>query len=104
MKVALNHVLSTVFGFSCTDHPLHKALKADGIETIADLLTMEDTDIDRLTYRDGEQTKPVPKGLCDLVKVFKDYYVFRNSSDNPVDGDFTGILQTEFDALKYAFY
>ena len=57
-KAALPHVLGNAFGCADADHPLCKALKAEGIDT--DLLTMSEAGIDSLTCDDSGTAKPVP--------------------------------------------
>ena len=92
-RIALDHVLGTVLGFSDEDHPMCKAFDEEGICTIFDLMTMSMEQVDKLAFTFGTRKAPVPKKMRNKVKIFKDYWLFRFQNGNPVGDNFLGITE-----------
>jgi len=99
LKAALTHVIEEVFGFKDQDHPLRKALTAEGIDTLYDMLTMPTTDIDALAYDDSGTERPVPKGYRNLIKVYKDYVIHCDGQGSTIT-DHTQVSKLEFDQFR----
>ena len=68
---AFSHVLSKVLGLSKTD-PLWQALQADGYDSITDIATLQDDEINDLEYQeDGKTVKVVKKQRKQLLHLVK---------------------------------
>ena len=95
-KAALTHVVNNVFGFKNKDFPLYKALIAEGIETLLDMLTLPDSDIDKLIYHDDSgTTKLVPEDCRDIIRAYRKFWSFCRSKGIPMD-DIMWVTQEDF--------
>ena len=73
-KIALEHVISNVFGISELDAPLWQALKREQVENIADFMTLSLDDICNLKckHKDKDQescekVRTLPLEFCKLI-------------------------------------
>jgi hypothetical protein len=101
-KAAFHHVVDNVLERG-NGTPLKSALQHDGIEDIFALVTIDDADIDGLTCEDSSNAGtriPINKGDKNLIRIFRDYMVYRNNNGNPINDNWTGILQADFDAFR----
>ena len=95
---ALDHILTEVFGLN-PDAPLQLALQQEGISNVSEFLTMDDAEIDDLTFtRPGETDEsPVPRGHRRIITVFFDYIKYRVVKNNPIGDAWVTIKQEDFD-------
>ena len=84
-KAAVKHILEVVFDLA-VDSLLHQSFALNSIDSPIDLVALSDNDLDRLDYHtDDGSSKSLPPGDIGLLKAFKLYVVFRNSSTNPIN-------------------
>ena len=69
-RAILEHVLANVLGMD-KDDPLPKALNAQGVSSIADLLTMTEQDITDLVYDDKETNTPVHRAHMNVIRILQ---------------------------------
>ena len=101
-KAAFHHVLDDVLGRG-DDTPLKSSLLYDGIEDIFSLITIDTDTINHLTFEDPNkagQRLPVPKGDKSLVRVFCAYVIHCNNIGTPINDNWSGITQTDFDTFR----
>ena len=100
-KDAFNHVLDNVFDKGDSSI-LKKSLKADGIEDILSLVTMEEEGIKALKYNKSvsEKNLPIPKGDQGLIKCFIKFLSHCHESGNPIGDDWMSITQEDFDLFR----
>ena len=101
-KVAFNHIMDNVLGHG-DKTPLKSALQQESIEDIFALVTIDDSNINGLTFEDpsnADNHLPIPKGDKNLVRIFRDYVIHRNTSGDPVNDNWTSVTQTDFDAFR----
>jgi len=101
-KAAFNHVLNTVLGRG-DDSSLKSSLLHDGIEDIFALATIDTDTINALTYKDPNnagQRLAVSRGDKALVRVFCDFILHRNDIGIPINDNWTGITQADFDSFR----
>ena len=98
---ALDHILTEVFGLNA-DAPLRLALQQEGISNVSEFLTMDDAEIDDLTFtRPGETDEsPVPRGHRRIITVFFDYIKYRVVKNNPIGDAWVTIKQEDFDEFR----
>ncbi|KAG7361927.1 reverse transcriptase RNA-dependent DNA polymerase [Nitzschia inconspicua] len=100
---ALEHILTNVFDLEAND-PLRASLRDDGIVGIYDLVSMEREYVKSLTYLDEvdgtQQRTLVPRGTARLIIILKDFLRYKVAMGEPVDDDWTGITQEEFDSFR----
>ena len=85
---AFDYLLNVVFSVP-KDRPLYKALMKSGDMDIRDILLLDQTDIDSLTYDRSDTEKDVPLSRWDkvLIKIFKHYILQRSSIGLPIGND-----------------
>ncbi|KAG7338518.1 hypothetical protein IV203_009103 [Nitzschia inconspicua] len=100
---ALEHILTNVFDLEAKN-PLREALRDYGIAGIYDLIILEKEDLTNLTYLDEvdgvQQRNLVPRGTARLFIILKDFLRYKVAMGEPVDDDWTGITQEEFDSFR----
>ena len=99
-KAAFNHVLDNVLGRGDSSE-LKKALLAEGIENIFDLITIEDTTIDSLTFKDTSNAGApitIKKGDRNLLKCFGAYKRFLDEAAGDIN--YVLIMQEDFDQFR----
>jgi hypothetical protein len=103
-KAAFDHILDNVLGRDDNSN-LKKALLAEGVENVFDLLTVNDQFIDELCYQKVDsdvQFTPCTVGDKLLLKCFLSYEAhLRNEG---FDGPCTAITQTEFDQFRISSF
>jgi len=94
---AFDHLLNVVFRVS-KDGPLYKALMKSGDTDIRDILSLDQTDIDSLTYDRSDTEKDIPLSRWDkvLIKIFKHYILHRSSIGLPIGNDWLSITPEDF--------
>ncbi len=98
---AFEHILANVF-CKATDSPLRKALLADGIEEIYDLISMENDVIDALTYNrsDTERNVSIPSGDKTLIRIFLAFFQHCEASGNPIADAWTSVTRDKFSEFR----
>jgi len=94
---AFDHLLNVVFRVP-KDGPLYKALMKSGDTDIRDILSLNGTDIDSLTYDRSNTEKDIPLPRCDkaLINIFKHYILHRSSIGLPIGNDWLSITHEDF--------
>ncbi len=95
---AFDHVLNVVFGVP-KDGPLYKALVKSGDTDIRDIISLDEADIDSLTYDKSDTETYVPLSRHDkaLIHIFRCYILHCNSIGSPIGEDWLSITQEDFD-------
>ena len=99
-KNAFNHVMDNIIGRDdSTD--VKKALVDQGIEDIFDLVTLDESFIDSITFKDGSKPPTmvqVKKGDRNMIKCF---IAYKNLFDsNNIDIDYFSLTQDKFDDFR----
>ena len=100
-KDAFNYILDEVLGHG-DGTPLKTSLLHAGVEDIFGLLTLDNDDINSLTYpdlQDMSQHIAVPKGNKNLLHVFCHYVFQCDFNGLPIGDDWTSITQADFDSF-----
>jgi len=82
---AFDHMLNVVFRVPKVG-PLYKALTKSGDTDIRDILLLDETDIDSLTYNRSDTEKDIPLSRWDkvLIHIFKHYILHHSSIGLPI--------------------
>ena len=99
-KAAVKHILEVVFD-QAVDSLLHQSFALNSIDSPIDLVALSDNDLDRFDYHtDDGSSKSLPPADIGLLKAFKLYVVFRNSSTNPInDTSWLSITADDFNTF-----
>jgi len=91
---AFDHLLNVVFGVPM-DGPLYKA---SGDTDIRDIISLDEADIDSLTYyrSDTEKDIPLPRWDKALINIFKHYILHCSSIGSPIGNDWLSITPEDF--------
>ena len=104
---ALAYILD-LFGHD-SQSPLAQSLSYDGITHITDLIAMDKTHIDDLTYmatvkdKQGSPTKQrtdVPRGHKAHIRIFQGYVAYRQDINQPLQHDYTSITEDDLNEYK----
>ena len=92
-----DHLLNVVFRVP-KDGPLYKALMKSGDMDIRDILWLDQTDIDSLTYDRSDTEKNIPLSRWDkvLINIFKQYILHCSSKGLPIGNDWLSITPEDF--------
>jgi len=98
---AFDHLLNVVFRVP-KDGPLYKALMKSGDTDIMDILSLDEADIDSLTYdrSDTEKDMPLSRWNKVLLKIFKHYILHCSSIGLPIGNDWLSITPEDFGNFK----
>ena len=100
---ALQHIYDNVFCVK-PDSPLVNALTREGINNIADLISMTPDDVDALLYESNEggsiTLRPLSRGLRRLIPLLQEFTERRGAEGNPIGNDWTSVTQEEFDEFR----
>ena len=96
---ALEHVVRVVLNQS-TDSPVSKMLTHVGLEMIYDLLGLDHTDIDDLTYLDDETEKKLSLGHREMLRAFLAFVIYREQTSAPVGDNWLGLTHGEYDDFR----
>ena len=103
-QLALTHVLENLFQFTSND-PLYLGLTTAGYTDIHQILTMDPTEIDVLTYTDASQTEvSVPVPARAYLHILKAYHAYRYDEGNPISDDWISITAKELDTFRVEEY
>ena len=85
-----------------TSTGLQQSLAAEGIDDIMSLLSMTPDDIDSLTFdKSASETNfPVAKAEKNLLHIFIDYVIHRDSQGDPIGDQWSSITSSQFDAFR----
>jgi len=94
---AFDHLLNVVFRVP-KDGSLYKALMKSGGTGIRHIISLDETDIDSLTYdrSDTEKDIPLPRGDKVLIHIFKHYILHCSSIGSPIGTDWLSITSEDF--------
>ena len=95
-KAALDHVLLHVMQRSPNDD-LVNALTALGVDSPHSLISLHNTSINQMVNADGD---PIPIAQKALIFTFIKYCIWRTEEGNPINNNWTGITQEEFDEYQ----
>jgi hypothetical protein len=94
---AFNHVTQIVL----VNANITKALREDGIKEISGLISLDDQQVEDLTYLDSDPTNTtaycLKKGEIGIIKSFIHYVHYRDEIGNPIGDDWRNITQDDFD-------
>jgi len=98
---AFNHLLNVVFRVP-KDGPLYKALIKSGDTAIRDIITVDETDIDSLTYdrSDTEKDIPLPRRDKVLIHIFKHYILHCSSIGSLIGTDWLSITPEDLENIE----
>jgi len=101
VMAAFEHVLNVVFGVP-KDGPLYKALVQSGDTDIRDIISLDDADINSLTYDESDTETDVLLSRHDKAHlcIFKYYVLYCNSIGSPIGEDWLSITQEDFDKYQ----
>jgi len=78
-----------------------KAFKEDGIEHVANILSLTDKEVDDLTYLDPDPSSAtaysLKKGEKGLIRSFIHFVHYRKEINNPIGDDWTSVTVDEFE-------
>ena len=104
---SLTHVIDVVLGESASPAPLlaiKTALRENGILNIGDLMGINKTDIEDLTYdvpnSENNDTKFLNKGETGLLVQFQAFVKYRRDHGDPIDNNWTSITNAQFDEYR----
>ena len=98
-EVALQHVIMVVLRQS-KDGPLAKALERSGISEIFDILLLNQSDRDSLTFKDEDGLlTPLSVGHKNMLKALKMYSSYCMTKGTPID-DWTEVTKEAFDFFR----
>jgi hypothetical protein len=103
---AFNHITRIVLA----NPNITKTLREDCIKEISGLISLDDQEVEDLTYLDSDPNNPtaycLKKGEIGLIKSFIHFVHYRDEIGNPIGDDWHSITQDEFDQFccntKYA--
>jgi hypothetical protein len=81
-----------------------RALKEDGIDDRFGLLSLTDTNINKLTYLYPDPSNPVQyslkKGEVGLIRAFIHFVHYCHETNNPINDQWLSLTQDEFDQFR----
>jgi hypothetical protein len=103
-KAILDHVLRDVLGFN-HDDLLLKALDGNGLESIGDVVSLSDSQIDTLSFDQGTERRLVPLASRNKLRILRSWNFYLRQGGRCVDWwDATVVNEDAWDEFRVAIY